>query len=667
MASEKSDGKVVIKAVLTDSDLTKKLRKLASITKAGFKGTMTVLAGVSSAIGAGMVGLSKLATNFAETASDIKTGADKLGMTTDQFQEWKYVMERSGGSMRDLNEAMQGMKQFMDGVKDGTKDNIDALGRLQDITGVQIDLTADSATQFDQLTTALAKVEDPTERAAIAAKVFGDGASQKLLPALSDGADGLQKMKDKAHELGLVMDEETIEKGKKFQDTLKDLKDVLGATMRDAIEPMIPDLQNLADAFIKTMQGAEGADEELDKALSQTLSNMANFIADHLPDILEIGIKILLAIADGILQAVPQLVARLPEVIQALVDGIKELLPKLLEAGGAIVQGLLKGILDALGLGGVYDVGANVAKGFASGIEKGWSWVTNALSGGDKKAEEQVRKDWGVHSPSRVMMSIGEYLGKGFAMGIENESGEVVDAAQAQADGLKYVFVDLAEDGTQLGAAVSSAVLDGYNTTPVVEHTETTAEKVARLWAEAGATIRASFGEAFKSVLAGFEEVGTALAEGENGWSAFAKSALSALADILRAIGLQLAGMAVSTYPNFAQMALSAAGSAAAFVAAGVIDAMAGSFATGGIVPHKAGVPDSGDRQIARVNAGELILNRAQQGAIASQLGGASGAGSIVFNMDFGSGYTADEIMGGVYRSINNLQRRGVLPAWSVR
>ena len=45
----------------------------------------------------------------------------------------------------------------------------------------------------------------------------------------------------------------------------------------------------------------------------------------------------------------------------------------------------------------------------------------------------------------------------------------------------------------------------------------------------------------------------------------------------------------------------------------------AGKFAQGGIVP---GSSFSGDNLTANVNSGELILNRAQQGAIAGQLQG---------------------------------------------
>ena len=52
----------------------------------------------------------------------------------------------------------------------------------------------------------------------------------------------------------------------------------------------------------------------------------------------------------------------------------------------------------------------------------------------------------------------------------------------------------------------------------------------------------------------------------------------------------------------------------------------AGSYASGGIIP---GNSYSGDNLTANVNSGELILNRAQQGSIASQLTNSNPLGNL--------------------------------------
>ncbi len=162
------------------------------------------------------------------------------------------------------------------------------------------------------------------------------------------------------------------------------------------------------------------------------------------------------------------------------------------------------------------------------------------------------------------------------------------------------------------------------------------------------------------TMLSSFETFGEDLVEGKAGWKSFAKAGLEALASILEALGYQLASMAISTYPNFAQMALSAAGSALAFTGAGIVRGFAGKFETGGIV---GGSGYTGDRHMIFANAGELILSRAQQGSIAGQL---SQGRSETINIEFSGNVFGDEktISEFVYNGIKTAQHEGVIGAW---
>lgn len=190
--------------------------------------------------------------------------------------------------------------------------------------------------------------------------------------------------------------------------------------------------------------------------------------------------------------------------------------------------------------------------------------------------------------------------------------------------------------------------------------------------------------EALEDQIAAYQEVIDANAEekkalesGEEAWKAFGKSALEALADVLYGLAEQLAAQAIAAMlslpPNWAGAALATAGSVAAFAAAAAVDKWAGSYATGGIVPQKAGVPTTGDRLTASVNPGELILNRAQQESIAAQLAAAdaqralaasaSGGSTVVVNLSGAYIYGLDEPAVGraIYENIRTLQAEGVL------
>lgn len=179
----------------------------------------------------------------------------------------------------------------------------------------------------------------------------------------------------------------------------------------------------------------------------------------------------------------------------------------------------------------------------------------------------------------------------------------------------------------------------------------------------------------YQELIKANEEEKKALESGEEAWKAFGKSALEALADVLYGLAEQLAAQAISAALSFnwAGAAAAAAGSVAAFAAAAAVDAWAGSYASGGIVPQVAGVPTTGDRLTASVNPGELILNRAQQESIAAQLvaadaqralaASAAGGSSVVVNMQGAYIYGLDEPAVGraIYDNIRRLEAEGVL------
>lgn len=163
---------------------------------------------------------------------------------------------------------------------------------------------------------------------------------------------------------------------------------------------------------------------------------------------------------------------------------------------------------------------------------------------------------------------------------------------------------------------------------------------------------------AVTSMLSSFETLGEDLMAGELSWRSFANVGLEALASLLESLGYQLAAMAVSTYPNFAQMAKSAAGSAAAFAGAGIARGL--KFENGGIV---GGSGITGDKHMIFANAGELILNRTQQNALAGQL---STGRSMSVNIEFSGNVFGDErsISEYVYNGIRTAQHEGVIGEW---
>jgi hypothetical protein len=105
----------------------------------------------------------------------------------------------------------------------------------------------------------------------------------------------------------------------------------------------------------------------------------------------------------------------------------------------------------------------------------------------------------------------------------------------------------------------------------------------------------------FTSTLKGFSDIGAALVNEELSWKTFAKVALNALAEILDAIGAQIAAMGALSLikGDLAKAGIAAGAAAAAFIASGAIRAAIPNLAEGGIV-----MPQAGGRLVNVAEAG---------------------------------------------------------------
>jgi hypothetical protein len=137
------------------------------------------------------------------------------------------------------------------------------------------------------------------------------------------------------------------------------------------------------------------------------------------------------------------------------------------------------------------------------------------------------------------------------------------------------------------------------------------------------------------SMLQGFTDIGAALVDGELSWKSFAKVALNALAEILSAIGAELAAMAALSLikGRVARAGIAAAASVAAFVASGAIKASVANLAEGGIVmPQPGGVPVT----VAEAGVPEIVgpIDKVTRMLGATGLGGDTTPVHLVVNMD---------------------------------
>lgn len=97
------------------------------------------------------------------------------------------------------------------------------------------------------------------------------------------------------------------------------------------------------------------------------------------------------------------------------------------------------------GFKGLVEVGGNLISGLWQGITGAAGTVWNAICDFGSSIVDGFCDFFGIHSPSRVMAGIGEYLSLGLAQGITNETDSVVQGVQDVSNTALSTMMDLAQ------------------------------------------------------------------------------------------------------------------------------------------------------------------------------------------------------------------------------
>lgn len=118
------------------------------------------------------------------------------------------------------------------------------------------------------------------------------------------------------------------------------------------------------------------------------------------------------------------------------------------------------------GFKGLVDVGGNLISGLWQGITGAAGAVWNGICDFGSSIVDGFCDFFGIHSPSRVMAGIGEYLSLGLAQGITNETDSVVQGVQDVSNTALSTMMDLAQ---RVGDIASDDFEYEPNIQPVVD------------------------------------------------------------------------------------------------------------------------------------------------------------------------------------------------------
>ena len=206
-------------------------------------GRKTMFAG--AAIVGALAGASVKAAAMGDNLSDM---ASKTGMSVEALSGLGYVASQTEGSIEDVAKGIRVMQKNLFAAGGGIKSAAKALGQLGLTAKDLKDMSPDQ--QFIELADRIGSLKNPTDRAALAMKIFGK-AGTELLPMFAKGKGGINALIEEAKRLGLIMSTEDANAAAVFHDELKKLSAVMKMGLFRVGVAMIPLLTDLAANIVK--------------------------------------------------------------------------------------------------------------------------------------------------------------------------------------------------------------------------------------------------------------------------------------------------------------------------------------------------------------------------------------------------------------------------------
>lgn len=247
---------------------------------------------------------------------------------------------------------------------------------------------------------------------------------------------------------------------------------------------IMQNLPKLLDAGIKILMAIiDGIIKILPSLIEagiKIIVKLVEILIQNLPKLIDAGVKILTALIEGIIKILPKLIETGLKLIVEIAKTIISNLPQILSAGVQILKMLIEGIVSMVGsllstigkevIGGItksfsdagkwlVTAGKNIITGLTNGITSKIDDAVNSVKKVGGRIKDAVTGFFDIHSPSRLMYGMGEFVTEGLANGIVSLSSYAVKETERMASAIIGAFDELGDD-IALGEFVTGSMPD---------------------------------------------------------------------------------------------------------------------------------------------------------------------------------------------------------------
>lgn len=210
---------------------------------------------------------------FVDTGDQLNEMAEKTGITVDSLSALTFAANQSDTNIGSLSVGLKFLSQSLIGAGEDTGKAAAAFQAL----GLNIDdlknMGAEAA--IGKIATSFQGLASENEKTALAMAIFGRSGTD-LIPLLNKGEAGIEALKNKAKELGIVMGKDAAEGADALNDRMSQLKAVTDANWQQAFASALPEINKVMDA----LDIVKGKTEEGGGALGEVLRSALVVVAD---------------------------------------------------------------------------------------------------------------------------------------------------------------------------------------------------------------------------------------------------------------------------------------------------------------------------------------------------------------------------------------------------
>ena len=243
------------------------------------------------------------------------------------------------------------------------------------------------------------------------------------------------------------------------------LKLVLTSMAQAMIESIPTFVQLMGTILMAIIQVIyENAQALIDCAIFLILT-LSQALIDNMPQLVQRGSDVLISFLDGLSQKIPEIGQKATDCIVAFITSLGDEMPRITDAAAKTVIKFINGLADAIennseamaqagvrlisaiirgistgirtlvstGVAQMKNAGIQLVNGLKNAITEKLSSIASAVTSMGSTVVSKVKAAFGIHSPSRVMYEIGDFLMQGLANGITDNTEQGIAAATTMA------------------------------------------------------------------------------------------------------------------------------------------------------------------------------------------------------------------------------------------